>query len=196
MDYWYTLFVCKPYCSFFVLFSIIPLWSFLASHPLVSIFLLHCCDFSPIHLDCFIYWMTKKGEKEALICYSCFTKAGNINTHFFPIDRHGTSIFSSAYNISVSASYNAPLLITIRPNNNIMEPVKHTHTWAHKQCAIDRLLCFIEQTHRENCKWNHSKNGSNTHRKKREGWERHNLFWAQPNWPLHTLQAVCSISSG
>lgn len=82
------------------------------------------------------------------------------------------SIFSCAYNISVSSSYSAPLLITIRPNNNTMEPVKHAHTWAHKQYTIDRLLCFTEQTHKENCKWNHSENGSNTHRKREGGWER------------------------
>lgn len=75
----------------------------------------------------FSHCATTQARKRRL-CYSCSTKAGNINTHFFPIDRCGISIFSSAHNISVSAGYNTVLLITIRPNNNIMESVKHTHT--------------------------------------------------------------------
>lgn len=135
-------------------------------------------------------------KSDALTRHSCFTKAGNINTHFFPIDRNGTSIFSPAYNIPVSAGYNAPLLITIRPNNNITEPGKHTRTWPHKQYTIDRLLCFTEQTHRENCNWNYSENGSNTHRKRERGLRKtDNLFLAPSKWPILILQALCGISS-
>ena len=54
------------------------------------------------------------------------------------------SIFSCAYNISVSSGYNAPLPITIRPNNNIMEPVKHTHTLGHTN-NTPLTDCFVSQ---------------------------------------------------
>lgn len=54
------------------------------------------------------------------------------------------SIFSCAYNISVSSGYRAPLLITIGPNNNIMEPVKNTHTLGHTN-NTPLTDCFVSQ---------------------------------------------------
>lgn len=72
-----------------------------------------------------------------------FHKSRKYKYTFLPIDRYGTSIFSCAYNISVSASHNAPLEITIRPNNNIMEPVKHTHT-----NNTPLTNCFVSQNKR------------------------------------------------
>lgn len=63
------------------------------------------------------------------------------------------SIFSRAYNISVSSGYNAPLPITIRPNNNIMESVKpHARTLGHTNNTL-LTDCFVSQNkHRGNCK--------------------------------------------
>lgn len=155
--------------------------------------------FSPIPPDLALFTQQLyRQEKDALTLYGSFTKAGNINTHFFPIDQRGTSIFCSAHNISVSASYNAPLLITIRPNNNITEPVKHTNT--HTQGHTDNTPLtdrFVSQNkHIERIVSEIIARMDRTHRN-REGVLRKtdNLFWAQPNWPIHIPQALCGISS-
>ena len=90
------------------------------------------------------------------------------------------SIFSCAYNISVSSGYNTPLLMTIRPNNNIMESVKrHAHTLGHTNNTL-LTDCFVSQ---------------NKHIE-REGRERQIICSGLSQiGPIHIRRALCGISS-
>lgn len=109
-------FSSDPFCS--LLFS--PL--FFPSSFIIPVL------FSHPSRSCYIHSTTVQTRKRCSDLLQLFHKSRKCIYTFLPHDRYGTSIFSRAYNISVSAGYNAPLLITIRPNNNIMEPVKHTHS--------------------------------------------------------------------
>lgn len=149
--------------------------------------------FFPILLDLvLINGLLQRCEKET--CCVWLTKEGNINTHFSPNDWYGSSKFSSAYNISVSAHYNAALPMTIRPNNNIMESVKHTLGHTNNIPLTD---CFVSQNKhigRIVIEIIAKMDQKRTERKKRAE-KRPDLFLAQSNWAIHRLYTLCGISS-
>lgn len=108
------------------------------------------------------------------------------------------SIFSCAYNISVSSGYNTPLLMTIRPNNNIMESVKrHAHTLGHTNNTL-LTDCFVSQNkHIEGIVSEIIARMDRTHTGgEREGRERQIICSGLSQiGPIHIRRALCGISS-